>query len=188
MRCLIAGSGSEIAAGLKTRLELDGWQVASVAGRSLTVPQGKWDLLILAHGQLTPIDRFFECDMSDWMEGVMVNSLYPLSCLRAAWPNRNAGATVVFIGGPNMQKTSPTYTSYRAGKAILESIAGTLEQEYPEHHFKVLRPGVVNTKIHQQTLKAGHKAQNYDRVFKIVNGMEATNSHDDVYSRLKALL
>ncbi len=188
MRCLIAGSGSEIAAGLKTRLEEGGWEVHGVSGRSLMVPIGKWDLLILAHGQLTPIERFFECDMSDWMEGVMVNALYPLSCLRAAWPNRNAGATVVFIGGPNMQKASPTYTSYRAGKAILESIAGTLEQEYPGHSFRVLHPGVVNTKIHEQTLRAGHKASNYERVMKIVNGSEPSMTHDSVYLKLKALL
>lgn len=188
MRALIAGSGSEIASGLKARLELDGWEVSGASGRSLTIPLGKWDLLILAHGQLTPIDRFFECDMIDWMEGVMVNALYPLSCLRAAWPNRNAGATVVFIGGPNMQKPSPTYTSYRAGKAILESLAGTLEDEYPEHRFRFLHPGVVNTKLHEQTLKAGHKAANYERVMKIMNGIEKTVTHDEVYERLKELL
>ncbi len=188
MRCLIAGSGSEIAAELKTRLELDGWEVAAVSGRSLVVPLGRWDLLILAHGQLTPIGRFFECDMSGWMEGVMVNAIYPLSCLRAAWPNRMERATVVFIGGPNMQKASPTYTAYRAGKAILEALTGTLEAEYPEHRFRVLHPGVVKTKIHEQTLLAGRKAANYERVMKIVNGSEPSMTHDSVYQKLKALL
>ncbi len=188
MRCLIAGSGSEIAVGLRTRLEADGWEVSGVSGRSLLVPVGKWDLLILAHGQLAPIDRFFECDMSDWVEGVMVNAIYPLSCLRAAWPNRRERATVVFIGGPNMQKASPTYTAYRAGKAILEALAGTLEAEYPEHRFRVLHPGVVKTKIHEQTLRAGHKAANYERVMKIVNGSEQSMTHDGVYMKLKALL
>lgn len=152
------------------------------------IPGGMWDLLILAHGQLTPIDLFFECNMNDWVGSVMVNAIYPLSCLRAAWPKRKPGATVVFIGGPNMAKPSPTYTAYRAGKAILEAMAHTLEEEYPGHHFKVLHPGVVKTRIHEQTLKAGHKAANYERVMKIVNGVEAANTHDDVYSRLRALL
>lgn len=185
---MIAGYGSEIASELGKRLDGDGWEVAGISGRSVMVPGGRWDLLILAHGQLSPIERFFECDMNEWVGSVMVNAIYPLSCLRAAWPRRNLGATVVFIGGPNMAKTSPTYTAYRAGKAMLESMARTLEEEYPEQKFKVLHPGVVKTKIHEQTLKAGHKAANYERVMKIVNGKEATNTHDEVYSRLRALL
>ncbi len=152
------------------------------------IPGGMWDLLILAHGQLTPIDRFFECDMNEWVGSVMVNAIYPLSCLRAAWPRRKPGSAVIFIGGPNMSKTSPTYTAYRAGKAILEAMASTLEDEYPEHKFRVLHPGVVRTKIHEQTLRAGHRAANYERVMKIVNGKEVTNTHDDVYNRLKSLL
>lgn len=188
MRCLICGSGSDIASEIGMRLILDSWEVESVPGRSLAVPPGKWDLLILAHGQMTPIDKFFECDMSEWVGAIMVNAVFPLSCLRAAWPNRNAGAQVIFIGGPNMQRTSPTYTAYRAGKAILQAIAGTLEDEYPGHKFHILHPGVVKTKIHEQTLMAGRKAANYERVMKIVNGTEPSMGHDEVYMRLKALL
>ncbi len=188
MRCLIVGTGSDIASALHSRLLIDGWEVDGATGHSMKIPDGKWDLLILAHGQLTPIGKFFECDMNEWIGGMTVNAIYPLSCLRAAWPRRSAGATVVFIGGPNMSKASPTYTSYRAGKAILEELASTLEAEYPECKFRVLHPGVVNTKIHQQTLQAGHRAENYDRVMKIVNGSEQSMTQESVYEKLKALL
>jgi NAD(P)-dependent dehydrogenase (short-subunit alcohol dehydrogenase family) len=126
--------------------------------------------------------------MQEWVGGMIVNSIYPISCLRAAWPQRKAGATVIFMGGPNMLRPSPTYSAYRAGKAMLEALADTIQAEYPEHRFQVLHPGVVNTKIHQQTLKAGHKAANYERVLKIVNGAEKTVTHDEVYQRLKGLL
>jgi NAD(P)-dependent dehydrogenase (short-subunit alcohol dehydrogenase family) len=187
-RVLICGSGSEIASELGVRLRRDGWDVDSVSGRSLATPSGRWDLLILAHGQLAPIDKFFECDMNEWVGGVMVNAIYPLSCMRTAWPQRNAGATVVFMGGPSMGRPSPTYSAYRAGKAVLEVLASTLEAEYPGHHFHVLHPGVVKTKIHKQTLAAGHRAANYERVLKIVNGAEKTVTHDEVYQRLKGLL
>jgi NAD(P)-dependent dehydrogenase (short-subunit alcohol dehydrogenase family) len=95
---------------------------------------------------------------------------------------------VVFIGGPNMQRTSPTYTAYRSGKAILESLVGTLEVEYPGHRFRILHPGIVKTKIHEQTLVAGHKAANYERVMKIMNGGESTVSHEEVYLKLKELI
>lgn len=188
MRCLIAGSGSEIARHLHTHLLIDGWEVDAVPGHSLKVPSGKWDLLILAHGQMSPIDKFFECNQSEWVGAMMVNCIYPLTCLRAAWPERNEGATVVFIGGPNMVRTTPTYTAYRAGKAVLEALTGTLEAEYPGFHFKVLHPGVVKTRIHQQTLQAGHRASNYERVMRIVNGSEPSTGHDEVYMKLKALL
>jgi NAD(P)-dependent dehydrogenase (short-subunit alcohol dehydrogenase family) len=187
-RALICGSGSEIAGEIGRRLLADGWDVDSVPGRSLATPKGPWDLLILAHGQLSPIGRFFECDTSEWVGGVMVNAIYPLACLRAAWPQRNEGARVIFMAGPNMTKPSPTYSAYRAGKAMLEALAGTLEAEYPGHRFRVLHPGVVNTKIHAQTLSAGSKAANYERVLKIVNGEETTVTHHAVYLRLKELL
>jgi NAD(P)-dependent dehydrogenase (short-subunit alcohol dehydrogenase family) len=188
MRCLIAGTGSEIARELHTRLLIDGWEVDGASGHSMKLPGGAWDLLILAHGQLSPIGKFFECDMNEWVGGMTVNAIYPLSCLRSVWQHRRPGATVVFIGGPNLSRATPTYTAYRAGKAILESMASTLEDEYPECKFRVLHPGVVKTKIHDQTLRAGHKAANYERVMKIVNGSEPSMTHDSVYEKLKALL
>ncbi len=187
-RALICGSGSEIATELKARLEQDGWGVSGVLGHSMTVPGGRWDLLILAQGQLTPIGKFFECPESEWIGGMMVNAVYPLSCLRSAWPHRNKDATVIFIGGPNMQHPSPTYSAYRAGKAVLEALVGTLQEEYPSHHFRILHPGVVKTKIHKQTLAAGSKAANYERAFKIMNGGEKTVGHAEVYQKLKELL
>ena len=188
MRCLIAGSGSEIARQIHVRLLQDGWEVDGSTGRSMRAPGGQWDLMILAQGQLNPIGKFFECNAQEWLGGMMVNSIYPLACLRSAWPNRNAAAKVVFLGGPNVLRPSPTYSAYKAGKAILEALVGTLEAEYPGHKFKVLHPGIVNTRIHQQTLAAGHKAANYERVMKIVNGTEPSTGHDEVYMRLKALL
>lgn len=188
MRCLIAGTGSDIARGLQGRLLADGWEVDGSPGRSMRTPGGNWDLLILAQGQLSPIGKFFECDMNEWVGCMMVNSIYPLYCLRSAWPQRNPGATVVFISGPNMAKPSPTYTGYRSGKAVIESIVATLENEYPECKFRILRPGIVKTKIHHQTLQAGHKAANYERVMKIMNGGEKTVEHGEVYTKLKELL
>ena len=188
MRCLISGSGSDIARELEKRLWADGWEIAKVPGRSMAMPNGNWDLLILAQGQLTPIGKFFDCAPSEWVGGVLVNAIYPLESLRAVWDRRNSGAMVVFLGGPNMSHPTPTYSAYRAGKAIIETLVGTLGAEYPDCKFRVLHPGIVKTKIHQETLLAGHKAANYEKVMKIVNGSEPSMSHDSVYQRLKALL
>ena len=188
MRCLISGSGSDIARELHTHLLVDGWEVEGKPGRSLDMPDGRWDLLILAQGLLEPIGKFFECDEMEWESCMYRNSIFPLVCLRHVWPQRNPNATVIFLGGPNMAHPSPTYSAYRAGKAILESLAGTLEAEYPDHKFRVLRPGVVRTKIHEQTLRAGERAANYERVKSIMDGTEQTVSYDEVYRKLKELL
>ena len=188
MKCLIAGTGSDIAKELANRLKDDGWEVGGLPGRHLSVPEDPWDLLILAQGTLEPIGKFFECSAESWSDSVIVNGLYPLTCLRAAWPNRKPGATVIFISGPNLKHPTQTYTAYRAGKAIIASLVDTIQLEYPEVRFRMLHPGVVATKIHYQTINAGAKAWNFQRVMGIVNGIEKTTTHDEVYERLKKLL
>lgn len=188
MNALVVGSNSDIGHGLKHRLAADGWQWSIISGRMDFTPADRWDLLILCHGNLFPIARFFDIAQDSWNSGLIDNAIAPLRSLRAAWPYRNQNATVVFLGGPNMSKPSPTYTAYRAGKAIIESLVETLGVEYPDTRFRILHPGVVNTKIHQQTIAAGDKAANIERVKRIVSGEEPTVSHDDVYEKLKALL
>jgi NAD(P)-dependent dehydrogenase (short-subunit alcohol dehydrogenase family) len=185
--CLIVGTGSDIARELAIRLKRDEWTVTGVPARTWSLPVVPWDLLILAHGQLSPIGKFFDTPRYEWGACVAVNGLAPLEVLRTVWMQRNPDATVIFMAGPNMKNPSATYSAYRAGKAIIEALLPTLAEEYPDVRFRILRPGVVKTKIHDQTLQAGHKAANYIRVFGIVNGTEPTISHDEVYRRLKAL-
>lgn len=188
MKCLIAGSGSDIARELTNNLRRDGWEVIGASGRSRLVPDESWDLLILAHGTLEPIGKFFDINPTLWWESVDVNSRLPLNFLRAAWEKRNPNAKIVFISGPNLKHPTQTYTAYRAGKAILAALVDTLNAEYPEEHFLMLHPGVVKTKIHYQTINAGARAWNFQRVMGIVNGVERTTTHDEVYERLKNLL
>ena len=146
----------------------------------MDVANESWDLLILCHGNLEPIGKFFDCNPDRWVESVTVNGLYPLTCLRKAWPLRNQGAKVVFISGPNLKHPTQTYTAYRAGKAILAALVDTLNEEYPEVSFLMLHPGVVKTKIHYQSINAGARAWNFQRVMGIVNGMEKTVTHEEV--------
>ena len=134
------------------------------------------------------IGKFFELDEWAWIVALRINAIDVLTDLRALWPNRNPGAKVVFLGGPNIANPSSTYSAYRCGKAILEAIVPTLNAEYPEHRFAVLHPGVVNTKFHEQTLAAGERAANLERVKRVVSGEEKTVTHDEVYAKLLALV
>ena len=188
MKATILGSGSDIAKELTNRLRLDGWEVSGASGHQRLVPIETWDVLILAQGTLNPIGKFFDTNIEEWRKGVEVNGDLPLNMLRAAWPYRNEKATVVFIGGPNLKHPTQTYTAYRAGKAMIQAIAETLGLEYPDTKFRIFHPGIVNTKIHLQTINAGSRAWNFKRVMGIVNGVEKTVSHDEVYEKFKRLL
>lgn len=181
---VIIGINSDIAREIKARLEKDGWTVNGTSRNSPTIPSDRWDLCLIAQGTMEPIGKFFDCDQWDFVKCVSVNALDPLWYLRQLWPNRKSLAKVCFIGGPSLHRPTPTYTAYRAGKALLDSLVTTLNAEYPNHSFFMLNPGVVLTKIHHQTLAAGDRAANLERVKNIVGGLEPTNSHDDVYRRL----
>ncbi len=188
MNAVIVGLGSDIASNLAIRLTAEGWSVTGCSRSDPAFPSVRWDLAIFASGTMEPIGRFFETDKNEWAQAICVNALNVLSDLRALWPLRNEGAQVVFMGGPNMKNPSATYSAYRCGKAILESLCQTLNAEYSGHRFVVLHPGVVLTKIHQQTLMAGDVAANIERIRRVVNGEEQTVTHDEVYAKLKELI
>lgn len=177
MNVAVIGCGSEIAQNLAKRLSADGWGFA-----------WPWDLAIFARGTMEPIGKFFDTNASEWEKSIRGNGLNVLTTLRVLWPERAPKAQVVFLGGPNMAKPNETYSAYRCGKAVLEAIVPTLNAEYPEHRFHILHPGVVNTKFHRQTLSAGERAANLDRVQKIVSGEEPTVTHDEVYAKLRGLI
>lgn len=183
---VIVGSGSEIAQNIGQRLKRDGWYVRGCAHDD--VVYANWDLLLLAMGQMKPIGKFFDIFMGEWVEGIEANGMLPLRTLRCMWSFRNKDAHVVFFGGPNMSKSSETYSAYRCGKAILEAIVPTLNAEYSECKFHVLHPGVVATKIHQQTIDAKERAANYAWASQLMQGKIASLDHDVVYGKLKELI
>lgn len=188
MNAVIVGLGSDIARNLAIRLTADGWSVSGCSRSDPAFPSVSWDLAIFASGTMEPIGRFFETDKSEWAQALCVNSLNVLSDLRVLWPLRKPWAKVVFMGGPNMKNPSSTYSAYRCGKAVLEAIVPTLNEEYPEHRFLILHPGVVSTKIHQQTIEAGERAANIERIKRVVSGEEQTVTHDEVYAKLRELI
>lgn len=183
---IILGAGSDIAKAIRARLEASGWSVSGQSHDSVFPLDARWDLLIVACGTMEPIGKFFDCSSADWRMAIDWNALHPLSMLRAMWDFRKQGAKVVFFGGPNLSKPTPTYTAYRAGKALLASLVDTLNLEYPENKFILFNPGIVNTKIHKQTIEAGNRAANYERVLGIVSGEEPSVPMETVVTNFLA--
>ena len=180
-QCLIVGIGSEIATGIAHRLRDDGWCVIGTAHDNIC--HAKWHMLIFAAGTMEPIGDFMDCDSKEWRKAIDTNAVKLLEDFRAVWPLREKDASVVFFSGPNPEKVNKTYSAYSASKALLTETVRVIAAETGERVI-MFSPGVVNTKIHQQTLKAGAKAANLKRVKRIVSGKEKSASMDDVYKRL----
>lgn len=146
-----------------------------------------WDVLIFASGTMEPIDRFESCDPFLWNQCVTVNTLGPLRLLRMLYPKRKPDASVVFFSGPNPDKTSPRYSAYSVSKFALLKACEELDEEWEDVKVFSIAPGIVDTKMHQQTLKAGsvRAGDNFARVTDMYSSGLPMTPHEDIYNCLR---
>lgn len=180
---VIVGKTSEIGQGLGERLKRDDWEILYKHYDEWHI-NPHWDLLVVCSGTLEPIGWFASVYMEDWIASVEVNGLIPLNVLHHCYAQQRPNASVCFFGGPNLAKSSPSYSAYRAGKVLLTEMVAVLNEETDLNVF-MINPGVVKTKIHNQTLAAGARAANYERVKAMMDGNERTTTHDEIYQCLK---
>jgi NAD(P)-dependent dehydrogenase (short-subunit alcohol dehydrogenase family) len=196
MRAVIIGLQSDIGRNIAGRLKLADWEVDGTTRLSCNLEDRasveeainriaySWDLLLFAAGTMEPIAPFFTTNAEDWERCLTVNVFAPLRILRGLVPLAKPGASVVFFAGPNLTKPSPTYTAYRSSKALLADLVGQLHHESPKIKFLLLAPGVVKTKIHGQTLKAGKHAANYGRAWAIMHDKESSTPMQAIHECL----
>lgn len=188
MNIIILGANSDIARELTPRFMVAGDSVFSWT-RTSALPVARWDAIICAIGVLDPIGEFFSLDPDEWEANVDSNALLPLRLLRTLWPMRRPGASVCFFSGAGVGRPAQSYSAYSASKIMLLKMTELLDDEYADTKFFILGPGMVRTKIQQQTLAAGARAMNYERVRKFMDeGDElhgAGTSHDRIYECLR---
>jgi NAD(P)-dependent dehydrogenase (short-subunit alcohol dehydrogenase family) len=175
------GSGFE-----STACDLASAASIDAAGRWLVERCRGWQVLVVAAGTEEPVGEFWECDAEAWERGVRVNTLSPLRLVRALYPQRSRGASVAFFSGSGTNNPAPAYSAYAASKVMLIKMCELLDAESPDASFFIIGPGIVRTKIHQQTVKAGARAgANQQRVSEFLRSADPGTSHDDVYSCLR---
>lgn len=186
---LIIGSRSDIAAEIGARFRADNWNVTEWHRDVALVPDHKWDVCVIALGVLAPIGKFFDLSEFKWEANVHSNALIPLRLLRDAWPNRRPGASVCFFSGAGVSRPAQTYSGYAASKAMLMKMTELLDDEYEDTKFFILGPGMVRTKIQQQTIDAGAAAFNHERVKKFMDAGDESHgtgtSHQKIYDCLR---
>lgn len=205
---VILGIGSDIGRELSVRLRRDGWATTGIHHDEDVDPvPAFWDLVVCCYGMLDPIGSFWNTPVDDWEACVHANALLPLRHVRALYKSRMPGASVCFFSGAGAGGAAPSYSAYAASKIMLTKMVELLDEESPDLKFFILGPGLVRTKIHEQTLRAVGRAHNIERVRALMGScpnypvcgcgtqggphscewvpVEATR-HDDIYGCLMA--
>lgn len=184
MHAIILGIGSDIGRELALRLNEAGWRVSGCFHTS-ALPFEPWDLVVCCYGVLDPIGSFWEQGDAAWEDAIHANALLPLRQVRALYPHRRRwGESVCFFSGAGAGGPAPTYSAYCASKVMLTKMVELLDDESPDCKFFILGPGMVRTKIHEQTMRAGERAANYQRVRDYLISENVGTSYDDIYSCL----
>lgn len=147
-----------------------------------------WDVLVVAAGTEEPIGPFWECDDDAWEQGIQINSLSPLRLVRNLYPlrNKSGAASVAFFSGSGTNNPAPAYSSYCASKIMLIKMCELLDAESSDTSFFIIGPGIVRTRIHEQTLRASTQSgSNYQRVVEFLRSPDPGTSHDDIFSCLQ---
>jgi NAD(P)-dependent dehydrogenase (short-subunit alcohol dehydrogenase family) len=144
-----------------------------------------WDAVVVAVGTEEPIGSFWESDEDEWERGITVNALAPLRILRKVYRLRNPTGRpcVIFFSGAGTNSAAPAYSAYCASKILLIKMCELLDAESPDTSFVIIGPGIVRTKIHEQTLLVpGRSGANYRKVVDFLGSGHPGTSHDDIYA------
>src|SRR6266487_3772084 len=184
---VLFGKNSDIGKALAERLVRDGWDVLRI-GREESFPMPPpWDLYISAVGTVEPIGPFFGLDFEEWQGSFIANSLLQLSVLHAIWPYRRKDKVVdaMFMAGGGTNGPFTNYSAYAAAKITLIKMCELIDDEEAGINAFIIGPGFVNTKIHQQTVKAGPEkaGRGYEKALNFMNSGPGT-SMDRIYENL----
>lgn len=209
---IIIGIGSDIGRELALRLTANGWTVngtyrsqrpatapavglvccdlassesVAAALESLRSRSEGWELLVIAAGTEEPIGTFWECDAEEWDRGIDINALAPLRLVRGLYPVRSQAskASVAFFAGAGTNSAAPAYSAYCVSKILLIKMCELLNAESSDTSFFIVGPGMVRTKIHEQTLSAPERSgSNYEKVVDFLESRNPGTNHDDIYA------
>lgn len=145
----------------------------------------RWDVFVGAVGTEEPIGPFFECDFDAWESSVRANALGLLRALHALYPLRapRRECACVLFAGAGTNNAAVNYSAYCTSKIFLIKMCELLTAENPDLNAVIIGPGVVRTKIHEQTVRAGKRSgPNYEGVVRFVHSDDPGVSHDDIYA------
>lgn len=113
----------------------------------------EWERLVFCPAVMSPIGRFVEIDIDEWVLTFNINFTNQVYLLRKLLPTRvGAMPRVIFFAGGGTNSAPKDYSAYTVSKIALIKLVELLNEEMDSVCFTILGPGWVNTKIHEQTL------------------------------------
>lgn len=149
-----------------------------------------WDLFISCAGMQDPIGSFFSCDFDEWSDSIHINAIEQLRILHALYNYKNPKLIpgVVYFAGGGTNNAVYNYSAYTASKILLIKMCELLDFENNDMNIFIIGPGWVKTKIHLQTLEAGHRAgDNYQKTKKFIDDGDG-NGMDDIFKCIEWLI
>ena len=143
-----------------------------------------WSTFVSAPATLLPIGLFFETDIDEWEQSVMLNSTAQLRFLHSIYPYRDQSTelNVVFFAGGGTNGGFDRYSAYCLGKILLIKACELIHCEYPMIKTTIIGPGWVRTKGHLETLSAGQSAgTNLARTIEFLNSDQAGTDYNRIF-------
>lgn len=171
------------------RLVCDLASPSSVAAVVAALPSAglTWDLVVVAAGTEEPIGDFWSCAGDEWETGITINALAPLRLLRALYPlrRREGQPAIALFSGAGTNQAAPAYSAYCAAKIFLMKMCELLDAESEDTSVFIIGPGIVRTKIHEQTLRAPERSgRNLKKVIDFLGSDHPGTSHDEIHACL----
>jgi NAD(P)-dependent dehydrogenase (short-subunit alcohol dehydrogenase family) len=145
-----------------------------------------WRLFVSCAGTMEPIGRFFDLPFDQWEDSFIINSAAQLRVLHGLWPSRerNGSVDIMFFAGGGTNNPFTNYSAYCVSKIALIKMCELIDDEEPETNVFIIGPGFVQTRIHQETLRAGdHAGDGYKKTLAFLE-TEGT-SLDDIYAHMR---
>jgi NAD(P)-dependent dehydrogenase (short-subunit alcohol dehydrogenase family) len=140
----------------------------------------EWDVLVLCPATLEPIGQFEQIDFSEWDRSINLNFTAQLAILHGVLETRrpssdNESPSVLFFAGGGTNGSVERFSAYTVAKIALIKMVELLDTEIPDTRFSIIGPGWVDTKIHQETMRAANSAGDiYKRTVKTLSGNNLT--------------
>lgn len=144
-----------------------------------------WDLFIASVGTMEPIGPFFELNFDDWQQSITINALSTLRVLHGLYPLRRtqSPAHVAFFAGGGTNGPVTNFSAYCASKITLIKMCELLDDEAKDLNIFIVGPGFVQTKIHDEALRAkGGAGPGYQKTIELLK--TPGTSLDDIFANI----
>lgn len=138
-----------------------------------------WDVLVMCPASMNPIGLFEQIEFNEWSDSVEFNFLSNMRFIHALIPIRDVSrgkqpAVITWAGG-GVNSAPVRYSAYIVSKIAQLKMMELLDAEIDDTKFVTIGPGWVDTKIHQETLKAGEAAgSNYKKTNTVIRSGDWT--------------